>query len=290
MSRRGGTNQWNQRLLCLLGYTRWRTAEHCWTTRCWSMYHPHPLGVWSSCSPLLVPRDSRDRISQPQLTTECEHDAPLNRLHLTLRTCRGQQGEHPASVKAEFKPPGEQDFTLLKHPASLAAPEVLFYSRTWPPCARKARNPGIVIKTIITQQEWLTLYILKLDIQVQARYNTLKFQYEKGFFVHGTVNSLNPRNRLRLKKIPFVPQLPPSLLNLQCLWDCLAAITQIQKSPPSPIKLQQQWSHSAPGVRKQCCSGNFRASPPVAFTVFWSPEPKCHTSLHSQRALGAHTC
>lgn len=42
-----------------------------------------------------------------------------------------------------------------------------------------------------------------------------------------------------------------------------------------------------PWVRKQCCSGNFRASPPMAF---WSPEPKCHTSLHSQCTLGTHTC
>lgn len=96
------------------------------------------------------------------------------------------------------------------------------------------------------------------------------------------VNSVNPRKHLRLKKIPFVPQLSASLANLQCLWDRLAAITQIQKSPPSPIKLQQRWSHSAPGVRKQCCSGNFRASPPVAFTIFfWSKMPhNCAFSLH----------
>lgn len=47
------------------------------------------------------------------------------------------------------------------------------------------------------------------------------------------VNSLNPRKRLRLKKIPFVPRLlPPFLSNLQRLWDCLAAITQIQNSLP----------------------------------------------------------
>lgn len=40
---------------------------------------------------------------------------------------------------------------------------------------------------------------------------------------------------------------------------------------PPPIKLQQQWSRSTPGVRKQCCSGNFRASPPVAFEALPTP-------------------
>lgn len=133
------------------------------------------------------------------------------------------------------------------YPAQASSiPEVLFCSQAWRLCARKVRNPGIVIKTIITRQEWMTQYILKLDVWVQAHFNTLKFQNKKGFC---SCYCQLPKSKkpVKIEKDPICSTAPPSLLNLQCLWDCLAAITQIQKSPPSPIKLQQQWSHSAPG-------------------------------------------
>jgi len=112
---------------------------------------------------------------------------------------------------------------------------------------------------------WVQAHVL-LNSQISV--GIIRLSLAKNSIDQSVLSStLNPRKRFRLKKIPFVPQFSPSLLNVQCLWERLAAITQIQKSPSSPIKPQQRWSHSAPGVRKQCCSGNFRASPPVAFTV-----------------------
>ncbi len=119
LNQRGGTNQWNQRLLFLLGYTR-PSVAHSWvnTPGLHAADRAHPLGVWCGASPfpssLPLPKGTRGRIAQAQLTADLSRysfkQASPHTMHI-----QGQQVDYPTSVKAGFKPPCKQDFTLLKH-------------------------------------------------------------------------------------------------------------------------------------------------------------------------------
>lgn len=121
LNQRGGTNQWNQWLLFLLGYTRplggSQLSGYSWTTRCWSS---PSLGCVMRCvtlslsSPLPVPKGNRGRIAQSQLTTDLSWCSFKQGSPHTMHM-QGQQVAYPTSVKAGFKPPCKPDFTPLKH-------------------------------------------------------------------------------------------------------------------------------------------------------------------------------
>lgn len=122
------------------------------------------------------------------------------------------------------------------------------------------------------------------------------------------VNSPNAGKRSGLKKIPFVPPFSP----LPVKFTAPPRSPGCHNSNPHLTLPSHHFSHKnysrggvilPPGQEQQCCSGNFRASPPVAFTPTppqppfipfpfpdSPPEPKCHTTLHSRCARGAHTC
>lgn len=59
-------------------------------------------------------------------------------------------------------------------------------------------------------------------------------------------HSLNPRNQLRLKTIPFVPEFSPFPVKFTTPLRSSCCFNSNPEISLSLIKLQQQWSHSAP--------------------------------------------
>lgn len=251
MSQRGGTNQWNQRLLSLLGYPQ-PSVAHSWV----STRGLHSADPWIHSSP-----GRPMRCVAPSLLSAGAH--------------RQQKQNCSASANHRSEPMLLwTGFSSHNAQRRVAGGSILYVQ-------------GLRFRPQWKQDSTPTGAFLCICVKV---YLHLQHPSPKS----GNVNSLNPRNQLRMKKIPFVPEFSPFPGKFTTPLRSSRCYNSNPEISPSLIKLQQQWSHSAPGVKKTMLQWELWSTTTRGIYRFFffdrPPEPKCHTTLHSGSASGAHTC